>query len=299
MAKQTNKNHILQIVIAIILIAGGYLVFRQVRMGEYVHYITYFKDIRGLQPSSPVQVNGVRVGKISDIILENDQLKVTLAISKDIPLNEGTKASLANGGATGEKIIMLEQGIGKKILAENAVLVSNMDSSVLPISVRITPMIESAKMILNSADVGLTGVTYLIKGGLSTQSLEMLIAVDKKAAALESLAEGLNKKTAVLVKPLVNAKDATADMAAHTAQTTQSIQEIETGTSKALRTDFSKNLDTLRNNMAVLGKSFKKLKEIQPLNEKKSYDNAAQSSKKINTSVKDLMKKAGANTDTL
>jgi transcriptional regulator len=113
------------------------------------------------------------------------------------------------------------------------------------------------------------------------------------------MAEGLNEQTSGLLKPILKAKDATADMAANTAQTTKSIKELEANTAKTLQTDFAKNLDTLRNNISVIGKSFKKLKNIQPLTDKDGYDKTATSSGKINNGVKDLMKRAGTDIDTL
>ena len=292
MAEKTKKSYIIQFVIVAILLAGGYFFFTQARQAKHVNYITYFNNIQGLQPSSPVQINGVRVGKISDILLEGDRLKVMIAIDKDIALPEGTRAALASGGGTGEKIISLNLGKGNNILPENAILVSSLDSSVLPMSARVTPMIESAKMILQSADVGLTGMTYLIKGGLATQSMDMLIKAEQQAVKLEHMTEELDRSTAKLRQPIHKAESKVADMAAHTRETTQSIHQLENTTAKAAQTPYAANLDTLRNNIRNIGNTFRQLKNSTAIAEKNTYEKASQSAGKTNEGMKDLIERA-------
>ncbi len=289
MAEKKSQNYWLQFIIVAVLIAGGYLVFTQVRNAAYVNYIAYFNNIEGLQPSSPVELNGVRVGKISGIELEKSRLKVTIAIDKEIALTAGTKASLASGGTTGEKIISLERGKSTEILPANAVLSSNLDTSVLPISVRITPILESTRLMLHSTGVGLTGFTYLVNGGLATQSLEMLVSIDKHATQLEHTVAEVNRQASGLEEPIHKAYTATADMAADPAQQTRSIRQLEQNTANASQKNIAGSFDSLRSNIRALGKTFEQVKNIKPLTDKSTYNNITRSAGNANKSMQHML----------
>ena len=289
MAEKKSKNYWLQFIIVAVLIAGGYLAFKQVRNAAYVNYIAYFNNIEGLQPSSPVELNGVRIGKISGIMLEKSRLKVTIAIDKEVALTAGTRASLASGGTTGEKIISLERGKSTKILPANAVLSSNLDTSVLPISVRITPILESTRLMLHSTGVGLTGFTYLVNGGLATQSLEMLVSIDKHAAQLEHTVSEVNRQASGLEEPIHNVYIATADMAADPEQQTRSIRQLEQNTANASKKNIAGSFDSLRSNIRVLGKTFEQAKNIKLLTDKSTYSNITRSAEKANTGIRNML----------
>ena len=299
MAEQTKRAYWIQTLLTVILIGGGVVYFVQKRKTKQTIYYTYFYEIKGLQSSSPVQINGVRVGKISDIELTGDKLKVIIAINKDIVLTDGTTASLANGGTLGEKIIMLKAGPGSRPLEEYATIASTYDTSVLPMSARITPMIVSAKALLNSADVGLRGMTYIINGGLTRQSAEMLISIDAQTKKLRGTAENIHAKGGEIAKSVHNAAASTQDMAKNMADTRHSITEFEKTSDKLAKTPITDNMKKLGNSISALGNTFKKLGSSdsgmgKAIGNKDAYNNAAKSLDTANKGMKRLYERANA-----
>jgi phospholipid/cholesterol/gamma-HCH transport system substrate-binding protein len=90
-------------------------------------YFAKYSDIDGLTVSNPVLLNGLTVGNVKSIQLmqnEGNSLVVTLEIRKNVNLRSGTKASLADGGLLGGKVIHLNIPVEGNILGEGDTLVS-------------------------------------------------------------------------------------------------------------------------------------------------------------------------------
>lgn len=77
-----------------------------------------FDSVSGLKEGASVEIAGVRVGKVTGIILEGAQALVSLQINKEVPLEGDTIAAVRTKGLIGEKYIKLIPG-GEPIYLEN------------------------------------------------------------------------------------------------------------------------------------------------------------------------------------
>jgi len=68
---------------------------------------TTLDDASGIAVQSAVLMAGVKVGKITGIILQNNQAHIQMLISPSIALPASTQAQVAGGGLVGEKYIAL------------------------------------------------------------------------------------------------------------------------------------------------------------------------------------------------
>ena len=77
-------------------------------------YTVYYENVNGLTISNPVIVNGMSVGRVKTMTLENNnnkrEVKVILDIRDDIPVGDSTKAVLTSDGLLGGMAIMLKMG---------------------------------------------------------------------------------------------------------------------------------------------------------------------------------------------
>jgi len=120
-----NKSHAFAAgLFAIILLAAG--VFAIYWLGgvkeatdDYI--IVARQDIGGLNPQAQVRYRGIRVGKVSDIRLDDEDrqnILITISIRRDIRLTRGTVARLNYQGVTGlAHILLLESGGSAEPLA--------------------------------------------------------------------------------------------------------------------------------------------------------------------------------------
>lgn len=99
---------------AVCLAVLGWLVFRVEDWslggdgGQTVEAL--FDSVAGLNEKAPVRVAGVKVGTVDSIGLEGRQARVRLRLEQDVPLTEGTQASIANAGILGDKYVELIPG---------------------------------------------------------------------------------------------------------------------------------------------------------------------------------------------
>ncbi len=74
-------------------------------------YYVVYDDVDGLTSANPIMLNGLSVGRVEAITIQqeqNNRLLVTLNMRKDIILRQGTKATLGDGGLLGGKLIRLD-----------------------------------------------------------------------------------------------------------------------------------------------------------------------------------------------
>lgn len=90
-----------------------------------------FADIGNLKSSSPVKVSGVQVGKVDRIAFEGvGSVRVTLALTEDVPLARDAEARIEAVGVLGDVEIVLEPGADSVPLAPDQVLPGSMAAGV-------------------------------------------------------------------------------------------------------------------------------------------------------------------------
>ena len=78
---------------------------------DYV--IVFTEAVRGLSRGSAVQFNGIRIGEVTKLSLDPNDIRrvlVDVSIQESIPIKEDTKARLALTGITGTSVIELQAG---------------------------------------------------------------------------------------------------------------------------------------------------------------------------------------------
>lgn len=101
------------------LLLGAAVLFALYWLGEskdgtHDYIVVTKQSVGGLNPQAQVRYRGIRVGKVSDIRLDPDDHKnilITISVSDNIPLTQGTVASLNYQGVTGlAQILLFETG---------------------------------------------------------------------------------------------------------------------------------------------------------------------------------------------
>lgn len=112
-----------------IFIIGGFLcfVYLSMQLGEFSIFsmqknytiMAEFDGVSGLKPGAVVEIAGVGVGKVSEIVLGEDaRAKVAMQISRDVKITEDAMASVKTQGIIGDKYIRIVQGGDDKMLKE-------------------------------------------------------------------------------------------------------------------------------------------------------------------------------------
>ena len=102
------------------MICLGYLTIHlgKVELFGSTGYIVYadFSSVAGLKLGDPVEIAGVKVGKIESISLAEDEGRLGLRIDPEIKLEEDVIASVRARGLIGDKFVLVTLGGSEKLL---------------------------------------------------------------------------------------------------------------------------------------------------------------------------------------
>lgn len=84
--------------------AQGYVVFAD------------FASVAGLKPGDPVEIAGVKIGRVEGMTLAEDKARLTLRLNDEVKLQEDVIASVRARGLIGDKFVLVSPGASDKII---------------------------------------------------------------------------------------------------------------------------------------------------------------------------------------
>jgi len=73
-------------------------------------YEVFFKDVGGLSKGAEVRVSGIRAGKVEDIVLEGNRVRVVFNVDEEIKLFKDASATIGTLGLMGDKYLAISPG---------------------------------------------------------------------------------------------------------------------------------------------------------------------------------------------
>lgn len=210
------------LIASILLFIWGYsfLKGKAVFANYKTYYVTY-DNVEGLAKSAPVTLNGLAIGKVNDIKIDEStgKLIVELQITTDFPISSTSLATIYEPGLIGGKQIAIEPDFKNKDLAVNGQeLKGNLKLSLsASVQEKLVPLQAKLESILNNTDRLLSGVNTIldkksqenIKTALSELSQTML-ELHATSASASSI---LNDNKSDLKGVITNFKKVSTDFA--------------------------------------------------------------------------------------
>jgi phospholipid/cholesterol/gamma-HCH transport system substrate-binding protein len=114
----------LELVVGIFVLVGiACLAYLAVRLGKLEvlgdsGYLAYadFPSVAGLKVGDPVEIAGVKVGRVESVGLAEDRARLTLRINDHVQLQEDCIASVRSRGLIGDKFVLITPGASEKII---------------------------------------------------------------------------------------------------------------------------------------------------------------------------------------
>ena len=114
-----------EIIVGVFVLAGlvclGYLAIRlgKVELFGTQGYVVFadFVSVAGIKLGDPIEIAGVRIGKVEAIGLADDRARLTLRVSEGIKLQDDVIASVRARGLIGDKFVLVTPGASDKIIA--------------------------------------------------------------------------------------------------------------------------------------------------------------------------------------
>ncbi|MBF0133773.1 MAG: outer membrane lipid asymmetry maintenance protein MlaD [Magnetococcales bacterium] len=111
------------------LLSLGWLSVKLARMelvgGNNISIWANFSSVSGLKPGAMVEIAGVTVGRVDQIVLDKTdyEAKVRLLLSPDVPIQEDAIASIRTKGLIGDRYVAISPGGSENLLKENGTIV--------------------------------------------------------------------------------------------------------------------------------------------------------------------------------
>ena len=135
------------IVLSTIFWAKGFLIGKTQR-----DLYAYFQTINGINIGDPVTVNGVKKGKILDIDLEGDSVKVKFSVDRDIKIKKDYKVEISVLELMGGKQLFINPGKSDEEINYEMPLSGVSAADVTKIMKDVSGMTDNVKELLNKFD---------------------------------------------------------------------------------------------------------------------------------------------------
>ena len=208
-------------------------------------YVVKFNDVTGLSASSPIYVNGVKVGTVQSLDYDPVRPDVILAaveMDEELRLPQGTTAEIASDLLGNVRLELILGPVGAPLLAEGDTLLGAMQSGLMGKAAGMVPQIEQMLPKLDSilasvnallADPSLSHSLHNIEditGGLTTVSKELSLlsaSLNHQVPSLVGKADNVMANADTLTRGLNR-----LDLAATLAKVDRTLQNVEQMTAK-------------------------------------------------------------------
>lgn len=117
---QTRTEIIVGIFVLIGITCLGYLAIRlgklEVLGNSGYNVYADFPSVAGLKVGDPVEIAGVRIGRVESIGLADDRARLNLRVNDHVKLQEDVIASVRSRGLIGDKFILISPGASDKTI---------------------------------------------------------------------------------------------------------------------------------------------------------------------------------------
>ncbi|MGC6430583.1 MAG: MlaD family protein [Jejuia sp.] len=206
--------------IVLFIFGFNYLKGKNLLDSSRIFYAEY-ENVEGLVPSTPVTINGLAVGKVTDIGFKEDGsgiLEVELVVESDFEFSKNSRAELYETGLIGGKAIAIMPAFDG---AENAKSGDKLQGGLKAglselVNQRLTPLQEKIEKMMVSADVLLNNFNDVFddktKANLKSSISGLNQLMDEFSNTSKSLNELISSEDSKLNKSLSNFENVSSNL---------------------------------------------------------------------------------------
>lgn len=155
------------VIASILLFIWGYSFLKGKDLfGNYKTFYVEYKSVEGLATSAPVTLNGLIIGKVSEIAIDQNTgtLLVELQLQTDFPISKSSAAMIYEPGFIGGKQIAIVPNLNDKTLAVDGQRLSASTKLSLTDKVgdQLAPLQEKLEKLLSSSDKLISGLNNVL-----------------------------------------------------------------------------------------------------------------------------------------
>ena len=276
------------VITAILLFIWGYSFLKgRDLFTNYKTYYVEFNNVEGVTTSSIVTLNGLIIGKVTAITINNTtgKLRVELQLKTDFPISKSSEAVIYEPGLIGGKQIAIHPNLDDKSLIEDgATLKGDVELGMAAsMGEKLVPVQQKIEKLLVSADQMITGVNTVLdqkgQADLKNSLAELSKTMEQFHKASVSVNGILDMNKAKINNVVTNFSKVSGDFS----KISDSLQKADLGkTVKELNRTLS-NVDKIMSNLQSGKGTMGKL-----LHDEALYANLSKSTKELELLLQDV-----------
>lgn len=286
MSKEFKIGFVAILSIIVLFVGVNYLKGLNILKQNRYFYAEY-ESIDGLKAGSSVFVNGYQVGVVSNIDLlanENKSLLVVISIEKDFPMPKNTICKIVNQDLMGTKSIRLVLGESGSLAQNGDTLISGVGSSLQDeVSAQILPLKIKTEELIGSIDSVMTIITAVLNQDArenlsnSLQSLDQtFVLMSQTMMKVDQLVDQNDNRISSIVKNLEANNTEITNILTNFSDISDAIVKSNI---KDLLTSLEQTSEKINDSSGSLG---------MLINDKDLYSNLENSSKELETLIRDI-----------
>lgn len=198
--QKSKKRYILFGFVGVLILAGGYWGLNFLKGTSLLKktnlYYVYYDRIEGLNESSPVTVNGYKIGQVAKITFlpeQNCQLLITLEITNEFLLPDSTIARIYSMDLMGSKGVELVFGRNNRYHQPNDTLIGEVEQSLKDqVSIQMLPIKNQAEDLMKEIEKAIAVISYIFNEETRDNLEKSFASIKTTMAYIENSAYSLD-----------------------------------------------------------------------------------------------------------
>jgi phospholipid/cholesterol/gamma-HCH transport system substrate-binding protein len=298
---KTSKIGIVVVFSLTILIWGiNYLKGRDIFRTEKV-YIAKYKNVGGLESSTVVLLNGLKIGYVRDIYFAEDfsgDLIVKIAVYNKFPLPVGTTAEIVSTDLLGSRVVQLNIGHSDQFYQNNDTLQTKIEQDLKQqVSEQIAPIKEKAERLLVSLDSIVSSVSMILnsesRDNIGKSIEQISITMSNLEHISKNLSDVLSDQKNNLSETIVNFKDVSGNLSSNSKKLDRVLDNFSSITDSLKAAELKQTIDNLNMTAENMQLILSKINASEGslglmINDPRLYQNLNYTSENLNRLLVDL-----------
>ncbi|PWA04078.1 MlaD family protein [Flavobacterium psychrotolerans] len=185
------------VIASILLFIWGYSFLKgRDLLTDYKTFFVEYDNVEGLGKTAPVTINGLVVGKVNSITLQNSsgKLIVELQIKSDFPISKSSIVNIYEPGLIGGKQIQIVPNFNDKSIAESG---STLQGGTKPgltdlVAEKLTPLQRKVEKMVASTDSLLTNLNKVLDAKTRENLKSSIANLDQTLAEFKIASKSVN-----------------------------------------------------------------------------------------------------------
>lgn len=199
-------------------------------------YYVYFDDVTGLMESSRVQLRGVEVGNVRSITLEEERVKVEIAIESRYAdmIADNSVAEIGSSGLMGSTKVFIVQGDSDKIMKDGATFEGRQRPDIMGM------LADKGGVLMDGLNKTVQGINELLAGN-SANITSLIANLESLSTSIDTL---LSSSAAGIEGAVNNLNTFTSSLAANTERIESVIDNVDKFSGELADADVVNKLTT-------------------------------------------------------